>query len=90
MQIVAHQLIRSWYSVETEMLKLFKNEANNTILWLKPVVHTVHCYPMTRILNLEKEIGDFQTWSKRNGKQLNCKVHRLSDLRGLAFKNARR
>lgn len=89
MQIVGHQLIHSWYSAETEMLKLFKNEANYIILWLKSVVHTVHFYPMMLTLNLEKETHDFQTWSKRNGKQLNCKVHRL-DLRGLAFKNARR
>lgn len=47
MQIVGHQLIHSWFSVETEILKLFKNEANNTILWLKTVVQTVHCYPVT-------------------------------------------
>lgn len=73
MQIVGHQLIHSWYSVETEMLKLFKNEANNITLWVKTVAQTVHCYPMTVIFSLEKEIDDFQTWSKRNRKQLNWK-----------------
>lgn len=61
------------------MLKLFKNEASNITLWLKTVVQTVHCYPVTLTLNLEKETDDLLTWSKRKKKQLNCQVHRLGD-----------
>lgn len=72
MQIVGYPLIHSWCSAETEMLNLFKNEGNSIILSLKTVVHAVHCYPLMLKLNLEKETHDFQTWSKRNRKQLNC------------------
>lgn len=76
MQTVGHQLIHSWYSVETEMLKLFKNEASNIILWLKTVAQTVHCYPMTVILSLEKQMI-FRLVARETG---NSSTIRFTDL----------